>query len=82
MNIGKEMQKSGTLSGFNNAGGKNYIVRYHEMLTEAKEQFVQDLTLFQKELQNSRKLFVTLHKEKLQYKDQIKDLQQAINVMN
>jgi len=44
MNIGKEMQKSGNLSG--PISGKNYIVRYHEMLNEAKEQFVQDLTLF------------------------------------
>lgn len=56
---------------------KNYILRYHEILQEAKDQFVQDLGTLQQELQKSRKAFIQLHKEKLDMKNQIAAVTQA-----
>ena len=59
---------------------KNYIVRYKEILNEAKSQFVQDLCYLQLELQNSRKLFIQLHKEKLEQRGDIESFKNQIEV--
>ena len=59
---------------------KNYITRYNEILDEAKGQFLSDLSQFQQELQNSRKLFMQLHKEKIEQKSIIEGLHSQIDV--
>lgn len=59
---------------------KNYIARYNEILNEAKSQFLSDLSQFQQELQNSRKLFIQLHKEKIEQKSIIEGLHNQIDV--
>ena len=59
---------------------KNYITRYNEILDEAKGQFLSDLSQFQQELQNSRKLFIQLHKEKIEQKSIIEGLHSQIDV--